>query len=121
MESGQAKIMNGKPTSAQKKFHDWLRQFGCLICNKPTRIHHIGGAKMKLKGCNNPGEWYVLNLCDDHHSPYCKDSVHQNKKEFEKNHGTQKELWIGVIDFYENQRGEKPMPEHEYQIIKDRA
>lgn len=113
--------MNGNPTVAQKRFHDWCRDYGCMISRVPPVIHHIKGARMKLKGCKNPGEWYVLPLSDYYHSPYSKNSVHENKKQFEKNWATEKQLWTDLIRYYEEEHGHKPMSEEEYQIILERA
>lgn len=93
-----------------------------MLCALPTRIHHIKGSKMKLKGCRNPGEWYIIPLCDYHHSPYSKNSVHENKRFFEGVWGQQKKLWQIIVERYQDEHdGEKPMSEEEYQIIKDRA
>jgi len=113
--------MNGKPTAAQKRFHDWCRSGGCIVSgNECDSIHHIKGARMKLKGCVKPGEWYVLPLSFDFHQG--EYGVHTNKREFEKQtEGTEKEHWINLIQLYTVEFREKPMSEEEYQIIVSRA
>jgi hypothetical protein len=111
--------MNGNPTAAQKRFHEWCRGFGCLICRSQPAIHHIKGSKMKLKGCVKPGELYILPLCWGHHQG--EHSIHSSKKNFEESYGTQKELWISLIGSYIAEYGNFPTSEEEYQIIRDRA
>jgi len=74
---------------------------------------------MKLKGCEKPGEWYVLPLCYHHHQG--KHGIHANKKEFEERFTTEKLFWTTIIENYEHQFGKKPMSEEEYQIILERA
>lgn len=114
--------MNGKPTAEQKRFHGWCRERGCIIGDGEPVIHHISGARMRLKGVDGyAGEWYVIPLCDYYHNPQSKNSVHENKKQFEKNWATEKELWILLINNYVDQFGRKPMTEEEYQIILERA
>ncbi|MGB1303988.1 hypothetical protein [Pseudoalteromonas marina] len=113
--------MNGNPTKKQKDFHDWCREQGCIISGDIPVIHHIKGSKMKLKGCDKPGEWYVIPLADKYHSPYSKNSVHENKKQFERDWMTEKQLWIELMKKYERQFNELPLSFNEYQIIKERA
>jgi len=115
--------MNSQSSAEQKRFQKWCRGYGCVISGDRAAIHHIGGAKMKLKGCKNPGEDYVIPLSywwhQDGNNPAAR---HVNKKEFEKQVGsTEKELWINLIAIYEGCNGKKPLPEHEYEIIKERA
>ena len=113
--------MNGNPTAAQKRFHEWCREQKCLICGDEAAIHHIGGSKMKIKGVNKPGEWYVLPLCYNHHQGDC--GVHRNKREFIlETERTEKMHWIRLISFYGlDYENEFPMSEEEYQIIVARA
>jgi len=111
--------MNGKPTAAQKRFHDWCRDFGCVVCLCDTAIHHINGSRMKLKGCKNPGEWYILPLCYRHHQG--EDGIHTDKKKFTERYRPQKEIWKDLIHEYKNEHGTFPMSEEEYQIIMERA
>jgi len=114
--------MNGNPTAEQKRFHDWCREGGCMIKGVDPIIHHIKGARMKLKGVKGfAGEWYVLPLCDYYHNPQSKNSVHENKKQFEKNWATEKDLWEILMSRYRHENGGLPMSDEEYQIIVDRA
>lgn len=113
--------MNGQPTASQKRFHAWCREFRCMLSSECAAIHHIGGAKMKLKGCAKPGEWFCIPLSWEWHQG-AANAVHQNRKAFERDTGTtEKELWIKLISIYESSHGEKPMPEHEYNIIVARG
>lgn len=111
--------MNGQPTAAQKRWHNWVREQDCNICFTWCAIHHIKGARAKLKGVKGFGEWYILNLCHKHHQGDV--GIHTNKKAFERKWGTQKSLWTELIEEYEQQCGQKPMSEEEYQIIVERA
>lgn len=112
--------MNGNPTAAQKRFHEWCRENGCIECfDKNPSIHHIKGSKMKLKGCVKPGEWFVIPLCYKHHQG--PRGIHASKKAFEYLYGTEKELWDDIIAIYEEEHGHKPMSEEEYQIILERG
>ena len=117
--------MNGNPTAAQKRFHDWCRALGCYVQRgcEPVSIHHIKGAKMKLKGCKGAGEWYVLPLSYHWHQDGSNDSaIHVNRKKFEEFwEQTEKDIWQDLIFDYEYQFGQKPMSESDYKIIKDRA
>jgi len=117
--------MNGNPTAAQKRFHEWCREVGCILTSghPDTAIHHIKGAKMNLKGVKNPGDWYVIPLCYLwHQDPSNPDARHVNKRRFIDYWGlTEKEMWVDLIDMYESVKGYKPMLESEYQIILERA
>ena len=116
--------MNGNPTAAQKRFHDWCRGYGCMLSMAPNvSIHHIGGSKMKLKGCKKPGEWYVIPLSYFwHQDGDNKNARHINKSRFIEYCGrTEKELWLKLISEYESQNFEKPMSEEDYIIIAGRA
>jgi len=117
--------MNGQPTAEQKRFHQWCRDSGCYLTpgHPNVAIHHIRGARMKLKGVKNPGEWYVIPLCYLWHQDTSNpEARHVNKKRFVDYWcETEKEMWIGLISSYEKEQGHKPMSEEEYQIIVDRA
>jgi len=116
--------MNGKPTAAQKRFHQWCREFGCIITFRSNpAIHHIKGSKMNLKGCNNPGEWYVIPLSYWWHQDGLNNAaIHINKTLFQfETEGTEKNHWIKLIQHYEDEHNKKPMSEEEYKIIVDRA
>ena len=117
--------MNGRPTAAQKRWHEYLRGRGCVVSNIPHSgsIHHINGSKMKLKGCVNPGEWYVIPLSYWwHQDPRNPNAVHTNRKAFERKTGTtEKKLFEMVVKQYFFETGEYPMLEHEFDIIMERA
>jgi hypothetical protein len=86
-------------------------------------LHHIKGSKMKLKGVDNAGEWYVLPVDyywhQDGKNP---NAIHTNRKAFEKFwEMSEKDFWIELINDYEQDYGYKPMSDEEYQIIVDRA
>lgn len=118
--------MNGKPNKKQSDFHEWCREnIGCVVSGADgDSIHHIKGAKMKLKGVQGfAGEWYVLSLSywchQDGKNPA---ALHVNRKEFEKRYyRTEKELWLEIMSEYKLEYGCYPMTDEEYQIIKDRG
>jgi len=115
--------MNGNPTAEQKRFHEWARDYGCIIDNSENpAIHHIKGSKMKLKGVDKAGEWYVIPLSyhwhqDGSHSA----ALHVNKNEFERVTVTEKTHWILLMSDYYLEHGCFPMSDEEYQIIVERA
>ena len=78
---------------------------------------------MKLKGCDNAGEWFVLPITSEWHNYYGEpNAIHANRKGFNKTwNTTEKLLWIELINDYQLEHDVKPMSEAEYQIIKDRA
>ncbi len=116
--------MNGNPTDSQRKFHQWCRDYGCILtssCNPD--IHHIKGSKLKLKGCDKPGEWYIIPINSYWHNYYGDpNSIHRSRSGFcKKWDTTEKELWLKLIELYEKEHDSKPMTEHTFEIIKDRA
>ena len=116
--------MLGNPNAKQKKFHSWVRRRGCVIDkSEHPALHHIGGSKMKLKGVDKAGEWLVIGLSYFWHQDGCNPAaVHINKSEFiQVNCMTEKDMWIEQMAGYKAEKGEYPMPEHEYQIIVDRG
>lgn len=116
--------MNGKPTVRQQWFHDWARRYGCIVDkSEHPAIHHISGSKMKLKGVKSAGEWFIIPLSYYWHQDGTNPSaVHVNKYMFELENGlTQREMWVELMEGYKLEKGEYPMPDHEYQIIKDRG
>lgn len=117
--------MNGNPTASQKRFHEWCRDWGCYVQDgcANVAIHHIKGSKMKLKGCDKPGEWFVLPVSYYWHQDLKNDcAIHTNRKAFEEFwEMSEKDFWICLIKDYEFNEGHKPMSESEYQIIVDRA
>ena len=116
--------MNGNPTATQKRFHQWCRDNGCVIDGtEHPAIHHIAGAKMKLKGVKSAGEWYCIPVSYYWHQDGTNPAaIHVNKAEFvEGFRMTEKEFWLVLMEQYKAEKGSYPMPEHEYEIIKERA
>lgn len=116
--------MNGNPTNAQKDFHEWARNLGCIVSlSNADCIHHIGGSKMKLKGVNKPGEWFILPLSYWwHQDGNNKAALHVNKSLFKRTvFATEKDLWLKLMHLYSLEFYCYPMSDEEYQIMKDRA
>jgi len=97
--------MNGRPSAAQKRWHDWCREYGCVICRSPAEIHHIEGARAKRKGMPGWGEWYILPLCPHHHR-IGPDALHENRRAWEKRHGTQAFFFSIIAELSELVPGE---------------
>ena len=80
---------------ADKKRFDQLKQLGCVACAKFGRIrepviHHI----RKHTGISRrPDHQDTIPLCPKHHN-MGNESIHHNKKLFEKKFGTEKQLLI---------------------------
>lgn len=70
--------MNGFPNAAQKRFHDNLRE----MYSKNGQLHHIVGARRKMKGFVKPGEWLVIFIpVDVHEQIGCHEIDFQGEKE----------------------------------------
>lgn len=63
---GRQMISRKRPTAAQKHWHDWLRKQDCAICGRLCAIHHAVGSTGR-HGKLEIGQWWVNNLCYDHH------------------------------------------------------
>lgn len=64
---------------------------------------------MRLKGMPDyAGEWYVIPLCADLHR-LGKNAIHGNKKGFVANYGTEKELFLILIERYKSETGRYPV------------
>ena len=115
--------MNGNPSAAQSRWHKWLREFGCQLTGQPCpTIQHIQGARMRLKGVDGfAGEWYCYGLCFALHLGAHPNSLATSKPRFISAFGSEKSIWKKAVAAYEEENGKKPMPEHVYQTISDRA
>jgi len=118
--------MNGSPNKRQKHWHTWLRSYGCScqdqMSSGDNAIHHIAGAKAKLKGVKKFGEWYVICLSYWCHQDGRNSAArHVNKHQFEMEYGKEKDLFIERVQLYKSIHGYLPMDKEEYQIIVDRA
>ena len=80
---------------ADKKRFDQLKQLGCVACARFGKIsepviHHI----RKHTGLSlRPDHQDTIPLCPEHHN-MGNESIHHNKKLFEKKFGTEKQLLI---------------------------
>lgn len=119
--------MNGNPTAEQKRWHNWIIENSlCAVSDEQLpELHHIAGAKKKLKGVKGFGEIYCIGLSYWwHRDGNNKFARHQNKKQFEKKVGeTEKEMWQRLALEYYEIFGYYPckITEEEYQIILERA
>ena len=68
-----------------------IAEMNCLICERPANIHHCRNYGTGNVGMGNrSSSYHTIPLCYDHHQGQF--SIHNNKKEFEKKYGTEKEL-----------------------------
>ena len=120
--------MLGNPTKKQQDFQDWARELGCITDNDHGRIaiHHIKGAKKRLKGVyeyGEYGEWYCFGICYYWHQDGSNSAaIHTNRKAFTKFwEMSEKEFWLKLMEIYKQQHDCYPMNDEEFQIIKDRG
>ena len=81
-------------TKAEKIHMDKVASLGCYVCLRPASLHHI-----RYKGLGmgkRSSHFEVIPLCYDHHQG--KNSIHLDKKNFEKNFGSEKEILKNVLE-----------------------
>ena len=82
--------INGNPSAEQQRFHDELRELGCVVTGSNCpELHHVFGSKWKAKGFKKPGEWIIIPLCHD---------VHQNIKDY--TFEEERNLFRATLDAY---------------------
>jgi hypothetical protein len=83
-------------TKAEKVHMEKVASLGCYVCLRPATLHHI-----RNNGTGNVGmgrrssHFEVIPLCYDHHQG--QHSIHLDKKNFEKNFGTEKEILEKIL------------------------
>ena len=79
--------MNDRPTAAQKRWREAVRELGSIISGGPAVIHHPVGRKGKHNKVD-VGHWWVIPLADDEHKGLHKgdDFILEGstRKQFEK-------------------------------------
>ena len=97
--------MKGRaPTADEKEFMNKIARLGCIACRKMgffndyVSLHHIEG---RIKpGCH----YKVLPLCERHHQladtnkPPLWHTLHHNKRAFEREYGTEMELYHECLE-----------------------
>jgi hypothetical protein len=48
------------------RYHGWVAEQGCLVCQSPATVHHVTGYADK-PGRFSRDEWLVVPLCPAHH------------------------------------------------------
>lgn len=93
-----------------KKHRDRVGSLSCIICNKlPVEVHHKWGQGAGKKESDR----LTFALCNRCHTGSYTEKIegvtlHENLKEFEKNHGTQDQLikktyeMLGLEELYES-------------------
>jgi hypothetical protein len=86
-----------QPTASQARFHDALRQLGCVITGAKhgTQLHHVVGSSARYDKIWI-GQWWVLILRADLHDSKLEASynVTDYKTEFEERFGNQKSVFM---------------------------
>lgn len=55
---------NPNPNAEEKRFHDFARQIGCLVCGKEASIHHvISDGHQRI----SKDHYHITPLCYAHH------------------------------------------------------
>ena len=78
--------------SKRKDEQIWMSrvaELGCIICQRPAEIHHIGNGTMGKRS----DHFSVLPLCEIHHRTGGHGvAIHEGRKTWEAKHGTEREL-----------------------------
>ena len=80
--------MAKKPaTKAESDHMGEVAALGCIICQRPAEVHHIGNQGVRATA------WQTIPLCDFHHRHgNCGEAVHSGRRSFEAKFGTEREL-----------------------------
>lgn len=77
-----------KPNKATRELMSRMVDDGCIVCESPAEIHHLGGAGMGLKSKE------FMPLCPHHHRTGGHgNAYHAGKETWEAIFGTQEELY----------------------------
>jgi len=70
-----------------------LLEHGCVICRRPAELHHLPKLGMGLKGEK------MIPLCPEHHRLGGRGvAVHAGRKSFEKNFGSEEDLYLQLME-----------------------
>ena len=77
--------MNDRPTAAQKRWREAVRDLGSVISGGPAVIHHPVGRKGKHNKVDI-GHWWVIPLTNEEHKALHGGDTfgYESRKEFEK-------------------------------------
>jgi len=88
------------PNAKQKRWLELLSNHGCVVTQEKHNIqlHHVVGRSAKYNKLNI-GHWWVLPLRIDLHDVHSNHpfNVTHNKKRFETEYGSQKDLFVQMI------------------------
>jgi hypothetical protein len=78
-----------RKTKADELRFRYLSDIGCILCGRPSEVHHITGAGMGMKSSHSD----TIPLCHEHHrTGGCGTAVHAGTKTWEGKFGSQYEL-----------------------------
>lgn len=83
---------------AERDYMSRVAELGCIVCadlgyESEAEVHHIGNQAMGKRASN----YNTIPLCADHHrNGGYGIAVHAGRKEWEKRHGTEKQLLAKV-------------------------
>ena len=92
--------MSKHKTKAEQQWLNRVAELGCIICQRPAEIHHIGNGTMGKRASN----FEVIPLCCEHHRTGGHGvAVHAGRRTWEAIHGTERELLEQVKRMIEEQ------------------
>jgi hypothetical protein len=80
-------------TLAEKRHLSRVAELGCIICARPSEIHHLRNG---LGLGQRSSHFRVLPLCFDHHRGPYGIGFHAGKKIWQEKFGTEEELLVKV-------------------------
>ena len=80
-ESSGKSFLRSK-TQAEKDYHAKVAQVGCVICDRPTNLHHPRGI--------GSGHFLVIALCKEHHQGDF--SIHNDRQAFIRVYGSEADM-----------------------------
>jgi hypothetical protein len=101
-EIGGANLEGGM-AQHDRRYLDWVRSLGCLICDRPSEAHHAGEHGFGRKAPDRT----AIPLCWEHHREG-KDSAHRIGKRFWEHHGLDRDRIItGLNEKYDIKIGSR--------------
>ena len=86
-------------TKAEREHLSKVASLGCLICQKPSNVHHIRSIGLVGIGLRS-SHYHTIPLCREHHQGQF--SIHNCKEQFESMYGTEQEMLQKTLREIEN-------------------
>ena len=76
-----------RATKAEREHMSRVAELGCIICGSQAEVHHLPGHGVRAS------HYETIPLCPTHHrNGGFGEAVHQGRRTWEANYGTEKEL-----------------------------